>query len=135
MCSPAYDRLGESPMPSGMMSPIGLKTDSVVDVPADESRVIQTSFGGGKFANNPQYCYHIFPPPPQYSQRPQHMQLQLQTSFNDLQHHIDSPSPPDRFRATPTSEKQFPSNSHLLSAPGTYLSRSNPTVSDGSLSA
>ena len=128
-CSPPYNRLGESPAPSGIMSPIGIKTDSVIDMPAENNTVIQTYFSGsGKVAYNPQYNYHV--PPAQFSPKTPHLQLQLQTSYNDLQHHTESPSPPDRYPASLASEKQFVSNSHLLSIPaGTNLSRSNPAVS------
>ena len=124
--SPPYNRLGESPLPSGMMSPIGIKTDSVIDMPSENGTVVQTYFAGGKVAYNPQYNHHV---PAQHNPRPQHVQLQLQTSFNDLERHTESSSPPERYPASLMSEKQFLSNSHLLNIPGTSLSRSNPTVS------
>ena len=125
MTSPPYSRLGGSPMPSGVS--IGIKTDSVIDMPAENGTVVQTYFAGSKVAYNPQYNHHV---PAQYSPKPQHMQLQLQTSFNDLQRQMESPSPPEKYIETPMSEKQFLSHSHnTLSVPGTNLSRSNPTVS------
>lgn len=125
MVSPPYNRLGESPIPSGVS--IGIKTDSVIDMPAENGTTVQTYFVGGKVAYNPQYNHHV---PAQYSPRPQHMQLQLQTSFNDLQLQMESPSPPERYTETPMSEKPFLSNSHnMLSIPGSNISRSNPTVS------
>lgn len=125
MASPPYNKLGDSPIPSGVS--IGIKTDSVIDMPAENGTVVQTYFAGGKVAYNPQYNHHV---PAQYSPRPQHMQLQLQTSINDLQRQMESPSPPEKYRETPMSEKQFLSNSHnTLCIPGTNLSRSNPTVS------
>ena len=128
MTSTPYNRLGESPLPSAVS--IGIKTDSVIDMPAENGTVVQTYFAGGKVAYNPQYNHHV--PAAQYSPRPQHMQLQLQTSLNDLQRQVETPSPPDRYTETPMSERPFLSHSHnMLCVPGaTNLSRSNPTVSN-----
>lgn len=124
--SPPYNRLGESPLPSGVS--IGIKTDSVIDMPAENDTVVQTYFVGGKVAYNPQYNHHV---PTQYSPRPQHMQLQLQTSFNDLKCQTESPSPSEKYSETTMSEKRSLSNSHnTLCVPGANLSRSNPTVSN-----
>ena len=126
MASPPYNRLGESPLPSGVS--IGIKTDSVIDMPAENDTVVQTYFAGAKVAYNPQYNHHV---PNQYSPRPQHMQLQLQTSFNDLKCQTESPSPSDKYSETTMSEKRSLSNSHnTLCVPGANLSRSNPTVSN-----
>ena len=127
MTSPPYNRIGESPLPSGVS--IGIKTDSVIDMPAENDiMVVQTYFTGSKVAYNPQYNHHV---PTQYSPRPQHMQLQLQTSFNDLKCQTESPSPSDKYSETTMSEKRSLSNSHnTLCVPGANLSRSNPTVSN-----
>ena len=62
------------------------------------------------------------------SPRPNHVQLTLQTSLSDIQHHVDSPTP-DRHMGSFLSERQFISNSHHLSIQPPVLSRSNPTVS------
>ena len=52
-------------------------------MPAENDTIVQTYFVGGNVDYNPQCNHHV---PNQYSPRPhdQHMQLQLQTSFNDL---------------------------------------------------
>ena len=124
MVSPPYNRLGESPIPNGVISPIGIKTDSVIDMPDNSIDVpmIQTHFSSGQVVPNPQYNRHI---PGQPSSRPQH--VQLQTSLSDLQPSTDSPSPDKQYPESLMSEKQFLSNSHLLNVP--TLSKSNPTVS------
>ena len=58
------------------------------------------------------------------------MQLTLQTSLSDIQHHVDSPTPDKAISmGSLSSERQFLSNSHLLSVHAPVLSRSNPTVS------
>lgn len=125
--SPPYNRLGESPLPSGMTSPIGIKTDSVSDMQAGSGTHIQTYFTGGKVAHNPQYNFHV-PGQQSESPRPQHIQLTLQTSWSEIQHHTNSPTP-DRYPESLTSDKPFLSNSHLLSVHTPIISRSNPTVS------
>ena len=126
--SPPYNRLGESPLPSGTASPIGIKTDSVSDVQAGGgTSVIQTYFAGGKVVHNPQYNLHI-PGQQSESPRPQHVQLMLQTSLSDIQHYTNSPTP-DRYPESLTSDKPFLSDSHLLSVHTPIISRSNPTVS------
>ena len=123
---PTYDQLGESPVPSGMTSPIGIKMDTVIDMP-ENTNLVQTHFVGGKVAQNPQYNLHVLGPHGS-SPRPNHVQLTLQTSLSDIQHHVDSPTS-DRHMGSLSSERQFLSNSHQLSIQPPVLSRSNPTVS------
>ena len=125
--SPPYNRLGESPMPSGTASPIPMKTDSVSDVQAVGGTHVQTYFTGGKVVHNPQYNLHI-PGQQSESPRPQHVQLKLQTSWSDIQHYTNSPTP-DRYPESLTSDKPFLSDSHLLSVHTPVISRSNPAVS------
>ena len=122
--SPAYNRLGESPAPSGMTSPLGYKTDSVIDMPENSGHV-QTHFVEGKVALNPQYNVHHLG---NHSPRPHHMHLMLQTSLNDIQYQTNSPTP-DRYPESLSSERQFLGNPHLLGVHAPVLSRSNPTVS------
>ena len=124
--SPAYNRLGEYPVPSGMTSLLSYKTGSIIDM-LENNTHIQTHLVGGKMALNPQYNVHHLG---NHSPRPQHMQLMLQMSLNDIQYQTNSPTP-DRYSESMSSERQSLGNSHLL---GIYvhvpvLSRSNPTVS------
>ena len=126
--SPAYNRLGESPAPSGMTTPLpGMKNDSVIDMPENTTQ-IQTQFFAGKVAQNPQYNLHV-PVGGQQSPRPQHMHLTLQTSLNDLQHMQTNSPTPDRYPESFSSERPFLSTSPFLNVHPSVLSRSNPTVS------